>query len=116
MPRLTYLAGVALVLVGGGLALTHELLGPWPGVTEANVRRIQPGMTLAQVEATLGAAAPLGDGAGGWFTYYLWPGADGEAVVCVRSRPGDLGEVAWAKFQPSPGPTPFQRLRAWLGR
>jgi hypothetical protein len=46
-----WLAGVALVV--GALFLTDWLL--WePGLTEDNVRRIKPGMTLAEVEALLG--------------------------------------------------------------
>ena len=42
-----WLAGFALVV--GALLLTDRLL--WqPGLTEDNVRRIRPGMTLAEVE------------------------------------------------------------------
>jgi hypothetical protein len=59
MPRLVYLLGVALLLVGGALALTHELLGPWPGVNERNVRRIRPGMTRGEVECLLGPPAGM---------------------------------------------------------
>jgi hypothetical protein len=48
------LAGVALVALA--LLLTDRLL--WrPGLTEANVRRIRPGMTLA--EAAAGRGHPL---------------------------------------------------------
>jgi hypothetical protein len=48
------LAGVALVAFT--LLLTDRLL--WrPGLTEDNVRRIRPGMTLAEVEALLGSRA-----------------------------------------------------------
>ena len=38
----------------GALALTHELLGPRPGVNERNVRRIRQGMTRGEAEAVLG--------------------------------------------------------------
>jgi hypothetical protein len=113
MHKHVYFASVALFLVTVAFLLTDRLL--WqPGVTEANVRRIRAGMTLADVEAILGAPAPLGDGAG-WFTVYLWSGAEGEAVVGVGSRPGELGEVAWAKFRPSSVLIPFQLLRSRLG-
>ena len=43
MPRLVYLSGAGLALVALAFVLTDSLL--WePGVTEANVRRIRPGM------------------------------------------------------------------------
>jgi hypothetical protein len=49
-----WLAGLALVV--GALLLTDWLL--WePGLTEDNVRRIKPGMTLAEVEELLGGHA-----------------------------------------------------------
>ena len=52
---LLWLAGVTLV--AGALLLTDGLL--WqPGLTEDNVRRLRPGMTLAQVEGLLGG--PVG--------------------------------------------------------
>jgi hypothetical protein len=45
-----WLAGLALIV--GALVLTDRLL--WqPGLTEDNVRRLRPGMTLAEVEALL---------------------------------------------------------------
>ena len=51
---LLWLSGVALVALA--LLLTDRLL--WsPGLTEDNVRRIRPGMTLAEVEALLGGPA-----------------------------------------------------------
>ena len=49
-----WLAGMALVAIA--LLLTDRLL--WePGLTEDNVRRIKPGMTLAEVEELLGGHA-----------------------------------------------------------
>jgi hypothetical protein len=45
-----------LELVIGALLLTDRLL--WqPGLTEGNVRRLQPGVTLMEVEALLGGPA-----------------------------------------------------------
>jgi hypothetical protein len=38
-----YLLGVGLALVALAFAVTHERLGPCPGVTKAHVERIKPG-------------------------------------------------------------------------
>src|SRR5262249_30448538 len=57
MPRLTYFTGLALLLVAGAFLLTDHLLALPPGVTEANVRRIKPGMPLGRVQGILGRAA-----------------------------------------------------------
>jgi hypothetical protein len=46
------LIGAVLTLLTFGL--THWLLSPFPGISEANCDRIRPGMTLQQVEAILG--------------------------------------------------------------
>jgi hypothetical protein len=57
MSRRTYLLVVSgLTLVVCALLLTDRLL--WrPGLTEDNVRRVRPGMTLAEVEALRGRPA-----------------------------------------------------------
>jgi hypothetical protein len=53
MNKHIYVAGVALFVVTVAFLLTDWLV--WqPGVTEANVRPIRPGMTLREVEAILG--------------------------------------------------------------
>ena len=53
MSRRVYLLGLGLALVALAFVVTDALL--WePGVTEANVKRIRPGMTLEQVERLLG--------------------------------------------------------------
>src|SRR5262245_4174386 len=54
MSKQVYLLGVGVALVALAFAVTHQLLTPPPGVTEANVTRLRPGMTLNQVEAILG--------------------------------------------------------------
>jgi hypothetical protein len=55
MSRRVYLLGVGLALVALAFVLTDALL--WQaGVTEANVNRIRPGMSLEQAEGILGKA------------------------------------------------------------
>jgi hypothetical protein len=49
--------GVALCLVALALGTTVRVLDALPGVTEANLRRVQEGMTLAEVEGLFGRAA-----------------------------------------------------------
>src|SRR5262249_53762675 len=121
VPRLTYLTGLAVILVGGALALTHALLGPWPGVTEANARRVRAGMTVEQVEALLGAPAEkVGRRpwfGGGWEkeAWRFWQGSrvsvliefdkDGRARKAIRP---------WTN-PPAQTQAPLGRLRAWLG-
>ncbi|HYT91982.1 MAG TPA: hypothetical protein VEL76_24925, partial [Gemmataceae bacterium] len=46
--------GIASCVVILGFGVTTRLLGPAPGVTEANVKRLRLGMTRAEVKAILG--------------------------------------------------------------
>jgi hypothetical protein len=113
---LLWLAGLALVVCA--LLLTDRLL--WaPGLTEDNVRRIRPGMTLAEVEALLGGPASwemdMSEGQGGAELGYRWlrhRSAEG-AAVDVQFRADGRGTAAGGGKRGSPGP--FARLRAWLG-
>ena len=74
--ELLWLAGVALVALA--LLLTDRLL--WqPGLTEANVRRLRPGMPLAEVEALLGGPA----------TETIDRQAEGSIISAVRRRRAD---------------------------
>src|SRR5262245_66059249 len=111
MPRLVYLLGVGLLLVAGALALTHELLGAWPGVNERNVRRIKEGMTVPEVEAILGGPRGRGSsvgGAGRLTTWYTWPGPDGRAVVAFSwSSTSPEETVTSATFDRRAGPQPL---------
>jgi hypothetical protein len=115
MSRGVYLLGVGIVLVAGAFLLTDRLL--WrPGVTEANVRRIRPGMTVQQVEGLLGGPAryPVSQN-DGWDRSWagLWFGPDGVADVYFDQH----GRVEDGKFvwnQPRP-PGPLDRLLSGLG-
>ena len=82
MPRGVFLLGVGLLLVAGAFLVTCAALGPAPGVTEANVRRIRQGMALAEVESILGGRGkiPVGYGAP---TLRMWEGDAGVALVRV---------------------------------
>jgi hypothetical protein len=65
MRRHAFLCLAGLALVVGLLLLTDRLL--WqPRLTEDNVRRIRPGMTLEQVEAILGPPGGTGYHATTW--------------------------------------------------
>src|SRR5262245_36210653 len=103
MPRPTYLAGLALLLVAGALLLTEWLLAPAPGVTWENVRRLRPGMTGEEVERLLGGP-PRGTGCGmlvgspahyrtgdwggpGWIVS-VWFGEDGRVALVSRHDAG----------------------------
>jgi hypothetical protein len=115
---LLWLAGLALAV--GALLLTDRLL--WqPGLTEDNVRRLRPSMTLVEVEALLGGPAnetidwqaeggPLAEMGIRWQRHWQ---AEGAAVDVVFFEDGRVMAAA-GRGQPQPGP--LARLRAWLGR
>jgi hypothetical protein len=112
MPRTVFLIGVALCLVAVAFVVTCAVVGPAPGVTAANVRRVREGMTVAEVDARLGVAGVhLGDWAG---RMAVWYGSNGQAVAWLD----DDGKVVRVEFRPSQGPAPdtFDRLRKALGR
>src|SRR5262245_42543970 len=103
MPRLVYWSGVALMLVAGAFLLTDALL--WrPGITEANARRLRPGMALEEVKAILGEA-----GVGVDFTGHparrqpliprLWSGRGGAVWVYVNDE-GRAASVHWSPRTP----------------
>jgi hypothetical protein len=118
MPRRVYLLGLAVVLVGGALTLTHELLGPWQGVNERNARRIKRGMTMSEVETLLGGpGAKVAEAQfGRRFLLYHWEGAEGVVAVWFEPRSSEGGDLVLSvTFEGADGQQPLQRLRDWLG-
>lgn len=122
-PRFTYLLGLGIVLIGLAFAVTDWAMGPKPGVTEANCRRIQEGMTKAEVEAILGGPGQWCTKGGGlvggvsWQSSVVtWKGPHGTAFVTFGSIGYDVPQVVEVvDFQRAAGPSPLERLRAWLG-
>src|SRR5262245_34396305 len=110
MPRLVYLLGVGLLLGGGALALTHELLGPWRGVNVCDVRRMKPGMTMPEVEAVLGGPPTKRTDivwGRGWSpkdrsAFLRWSGQSG--VVWVVMNAGRVRQADWFLAEPRSGP------------
>jgi hypothetical protein len=123
MSRQTFLLGVGIAVVALAFAVTDRMIGPSPGVTEANARRIQPGMTLREVEAILGARGFwLGDGTG--FHHperYQWIGPGARVIVKLARSASE--EDGWEQkvvrngviFERTASPNPLARLRSWLG-
>src|SRR5262245_59735696 len=87
---LLWLPGLALVALA--LFLTDSLL--WqPGLTEDNVRRLRPGMTLAEVEALLGGPA----------TETIDWQAEGSFISAVRSGGPARAPATFARTPWGPG-------------
>jgi hypothetical protein len=116
MSRRVYLLGVGLVLLALALAFADWTLSPWPGVTEANVKRIllgswpteEPVSLREEVAALL--AGPKFHGA-----KLSWFAPQGEAKVYFRA--GGRVERAERVSRPDGASKagPIDRLRAWLG-
>ena len=107
MSRWVYLLGVGLALVALALTFTDWALSLKPGVTEANARRVRPGMALAEVKRLFGRAAD--DDFGGLM---IWYGSGGRADVRFNAD----RQVDWFYFFRTSGSAgPLARPRAWLG-
>ncbi len=129
MSRRVYLLGVGIALVALAFAITNYIMGPSPGVTEANSRRIQKGMTLKEVQAIFGGPGKLSGEGGGlaggmvWrHSLFAWEGTHGTALVSFGnsgwydSFKYDAPQVVkGVTFRRAAGPDPLARLRAWLG-
>jgi hypothetical protein len=117
MSRQVYLLGSNIALVAFAFGITDRFLSS-PGITEPNVRRIQRGMTIAQVQSLLGGKGrfvcsfePDAPPADGWETW-IWAGKEGRAWVTFTTK----GRVKDARFDPASTPPPWiNRLCTWLG-
>jgi hypothetical protein len=114
MSRRVYLLGVGLALVALALAFTDWALSLRPGVTESNVRRIRPGMTLEQVESILGShpSERIDRWRGGTPDACAWYGAGGYVIVDFR-KDGGVRRADWHADELEL--SLLARLRAWLG-
>lgn len=113
---------LAAILVGLGVGLW--LLWPHTAITHENADRIQPGMTLAEVEAILGG--PARDETGGRFwinqlgsTLFLGNSPESQQWVsdeCAVAVWFTDGHVAFHRldFVVPKDETPLDKLRRWL--
>lgn len=101
MSRQVFSWGLGVTLVALAFVVTDQLLAPPPGLTEANVRRFRPGMTLAELEVLFGGPPDstgrdrmLGEG----YSWYgdgvlvhvsldLWNGRTRHAMLMSYHRP-----------------------------
>ena len=102
-----------MALVALALLLTDRLL--WrPGLTEDNVRRLRPGMTLAEVEALLGGPAADTFEMPADYPAYRWKRewrAEGAAMDVQFFADGRVMSAA-GRGRPRPGI--LARVRSWL--
>ena len=121
MSRHVYRLGVGIALVALALAVTDEVIGLAPGVTEANVRRIHAGMSLEEASAIFGGrghsfGCDVSRGRIGPETW-VWFGTD--VIVVLRcDLAGKIEAVSWSPIParwPGRQPSPLGRLRTWLG-
>jgi hypothetical protein len=110
MSRRVYLLGLGLALVTLAFAVTDWALGLRPGVTEANVKRVRVGMTLAEVEGILGEAGDPFDCA----NHLLFRGQNRNRILVQIDRHGRVRRAVWVPSREEPT-SPLARLRAWLG-
>jgi hypothetical protein len=109
---LLWLTGLALVALA--LLLTDRLL--WqPGLAEDNVRRLRPGLTLAEVEALLGGPSANMFEMPPDYRAFRWQREWREGGNSVVVQFFADGTVMAAAGRGRPQPSPLARLRGWLG-
>ncbi len=117
-----YLLGVGIALVALALGFTDWALALRPGITEANARRVRPGMTMAEVRQLFGSrphhpkAPDILHGGHPDTGCWAWFAEDGLAVIVIGPD-GLVESVQWIR-EIGARPRIFtlpSRLRAWLG-
>jgi hypothetical protein len=106
--------GIALVALG--FVVTNAAMGPRPGVTEANVRRLERGMTKEQVAAILGVPARSVEPmfAGGQGSVHTWVDGPGGRVYLVFGHGGE--RLYLARFEQTKGSSPLAASgHGWAG-
>ncbi len=120
MSQRVFVSGVAIILVALAFCLTNGILGPTPGPTEANARRIKVGMQMEAVAAILGGPGELGSaicsGSHLRSTYY-WDGPDGVVRVyfgqiIFAKGPAGVEDVFFTRFA---RPNLLDRIVSWFG-
>jgi hypothetical protein len=121
MPRLVYLLGLGMILVALAFLVTDRLLYP-PGITEANMRRIRPGMTRREVERIFcrrpdcGVRVIAAKAEDDSDLALIWKRNDGFSCAVIFDPRGRTEGGVWIKGKHHPYPPgPLDRLRAWLG-
>jgi hypothetical protein len=121
MPRLVYLLGVGMMLVTMAFLVTDRLLYS-PGITEANMRRIRPGMTRSEVERIFGGPPEFGVGVIARKAEdvsdlaLIWKRNDGFCCAVIFDPRDRTSGGVWIKGEHYPyQPRPLDHLRSWLG-
>jgi hypothetical protein len=123
MSRQVFLLGLGIGVLGLGFAVTNWALGLQPGVTEANVKRVRPGMRLEEVESVLGPREGRPEEALRIFTVVNQPLPGAEYTACVWGGSGvavvivfDSGRRATQiHCRQGDRQNPLAILWAWLG-
>jgi len=118
MSRSVFVLGLGIAAVGLAFGLTDWLLRPSPGVMEANVRRIRPGMKMAEVESILGSPGQRLMGAittTHRVELWNWTGPQGSVFVRFGGGFGAPLVVEWTDSNRAAASGPLKRLRSWLG-